>query len=210
MLGELENLIRKLENRDDNWVTRRDAAEALGKVVHAALAALVAHRADPDMDVQLQVERSLEGLRAIALPPTVGTKEFTLRELAYACEKRPVRIVEPWENGFAVTVKCGEDRSQRVMVTSYDTRENRLVRIYTPCGTANPEMYEWALKANSRMTMGFFALVRTRSGDRQLVLLHTLPRKDATPQLVKTAVKRIAVLGDEMERHIHGPGEDRL
>ncbi|HOQ89899.1 MAG TPA: hypothetical protein PLX03_07150 [Candidatus Hydrogenedentes bacterium] len=64
MLNELESLIRKLENRSDNWVVRRDAAEALGKVAHAALAALVAHRSDADMDVQLQVERSLEGLRA--------------------------------------------------------------------------------------------------------------------------------------------------
>ncbi|HPU96457.1 MAG TPA: hypothetical protein PLO53_00725 [Candidatus Hydrogenedentes bacterium] len=209
MLNELESLIRKLENRSDNWVVRRDAAEALGKVAHAALAALVAHRSDADMDVQLQVERSLEGLRAIALPPTVGTREFTLRELAYACEKRPVRIVEPWENGFAVTVKLNDERSQRVIVTSYDTRESRLVRIYTPCGSAKPDLYEWALKANGRLAMGCFALVRTRSGDRQLVLLHTLPRKDATPQLVKAAVKQIALLGDEMEKRIEG-GEDKL
>ncbi len=207
MITQVEQLVRTLENREAGWVVRRDAAELLGKVAQLALSALTAHRSDTDMDVQLQVERSLEGLYAVALPGPIRKGEYTVRDLAMACEKAPARTIEPHDNGFVVTVRLNKERAQKVFIMPHDTRDGRrLVRIYTPCGEPSAEALSWALRANGKLTHGSFAIFQGKHGD-QLVLVNSLLRTEANPENVKMSVKQIAYFGDWLEQHISGLDE---
>lgn len=202
MISQLEQLVRNLENRDAGWVVRRDAAELLGRLAQGAIIALENQRNDTDMDVQLQVERSMEAIYALALPGPVKRAEHTLRDLAMACEKGSARVVEPNENGYAVTVRLDSDRSQRVYIMPHETRDGRrLVRVYTFCGEPSPDMYAWVLRANSKIAHGAFSLFPTKTGER-MVLLNNIPRSEATPAMVKVAVKEIAYYGDKLERQL--------
>ncbi len=202
MMTQLEQLVRNLENRDAGWVVRRDAAELLGRLAQGAIIALESQKNDADMDVQLQVERSMEAIYALALPGPVKRAEHTLRDLAMSCEKGAARVVEPNENGFAVTVRLDSDRSQRVYIMPHETRDGRrLVRVYTFCGEPSPDMYAWVLRANSKIAHGAFSLFPTKTGER-MVLLNNIPRSEATPAMVKVAVKEIAYYGDKLERQL--------
>jgi len=203
MMTQIEQLVRTLANREAGWVARRDAAELLGKAAQAAVAALSAQRTDTDMDVQLQVERSLEGLYALALPASKRKGEIPLRDLALACERRPARIVEPFNDGYVVTVHLDATRSQRVHITPYESRDGmRVVRIYSSCGPVTEEILSWALRSNGRLTHGAFAILPTKDGPEQLVLLNNLIRQDATPETVKMTVKQIAFFSDQLEQRL--------
>lgn len=204
MITQIEQVIRTLEDREAGWVARRDAAELLGKAAQYAVSALTSQRNDADMDVQLQVERSLEGLYALTLPGLAHRGEFTLRDLAAACDKRPARIVEPFNDGYLVTVRLDAERSQRVHIMPYETRDGRrIIRIYSSCGPAMPEAMAWLLRSNGKLTHGAFAVLTSKDGSDQIVLLNNLLRQDATPDAVKMSVKQIAFYGDQFERRIN-------
>ncbi len=204
MMTQLEQLVRTLEDRESGWVVRRDAAELLGKVAQHAISALISQRNDTDMDVQLQVERSLEGLYALALPGSAHKGEFTLRDLAIACDRRPARVVEPHQDGYLVTVRLDAARSQRVHIMPYETRDGRrIIRVYTACGPATSEAMAWVLRSNGKLTHGAFAILQAKEGPEQIVLLNNLMRQDATPEAVKMSVKQIAYFGDQLEQRLN-------
>ena len=204
MMTQIEQLVRTLENREAGWVARRDAAELLGKAAQSAVSALSAQRNDTNMDVQLQVERSLEGLYALALPGSARQGElFTLRDLAMASEKRPARVVEPFNDGYLVTVRLDAARSQRVHIMPYESRDGqRIVRVYSSCGVVTPEALSWVLRWNGRLTHGAFAILSAKDGSEQLVLLNNLVRQDATPDAVRMSVKQIAFFSDQLEQRL--------
>ena len=203
MMTQIEQLVGTLENREAGWVARRDAAELLGKAAQSAISALTAQRNDTDMDVQLQVERSLEGLYALALPGSARKGEFTLRDLAMACEKRPARVVEPHNDGYLVTVRLEEGRSQRVHIMPYESRDGlRILRVYSACGPATPEAMTWVLRSNGKLSHGAFAILSAKDGPEQIVLLNNLTRQDATPDAVKMSVKQIAYFSDQFEQRL--------
>ncbi len=203
MMTQIEQLVRALSNREAGWVARRDAAELLGKAAQAAIAALSAQRKDTDMDVQLQVERSLEGLYALALPASARKGEYTLRDLAMACERRPARVVEPFNDGYLVTVRLDAARSQRVHIMPYESRDGmRVIRVYSSCGPVTAEAMSWALRSNGRLTHGAFAILPAKDGPEQIVLLNNLVRQDATPDAIKMSVKQIAFFSDRLEQRL--------
>lgn len=204
MMTQIEQLVRTLENREAGWVARRDAAELLGKVAQNAISALTAQRHDTDMDVQLQVERSLEGLYALALPGSARKNEFTLRDLAMACERRPARLVEPHNDGYLVTVHLDETRSQRVHIMPYESRDGlRIIRVFAVCAPATAEAMSWVLRSNGKLTHGAFAILPAKDGPDHVVLLNNLTRQDATPDAVKMSVKQIAYFSDQLQQRLN-------
>ncbi len=208
-MTQIEQLVRTVENKEAGWVARRDAAELLGKAAQSAVSALTALRNDTDMDVQLQVERSLEGLYALALPGSARKGEFTLRDLAMACERRPVRTIEPHNDGYLVTVRLDEARMQRVHLMPYESRDGlRIIRVFAVCRPATAEAMAWVLRSNGRLTHGAFAILSAKDGSEQIVLLNNLDRQDATPDAVKMSVKQIAFFSDRLERRF-GQAEER-
>ena len=204
MMTQIEQVVRTLEDRELGWVARRDAAELLGKAAQCAISALISQRNDADMDVQLQVQQSLEGLYALALPGSAQRGEYTLRDLAAACDKRPARVVEPYNDGYLVTVHLDAARSQRVHIMPYETRDGRrIIRIYSSCGPATPEAMAWLLRSNAKLTHGAFAVLTPKDGPEQMVLLNNLLRQDANPETVKMSVKQIAFYSDQLEQRIN-------
>jgi len=203
MLDQFRELVGRLEDRSSGWVARRDAAEVLGKVAQGALMALQSHRNDPDMDVRLQVERSLGTLNVLLPSRAAKRQEPTLRDLAVSCERAPARTVEPHENGFVVTVRLASERTQKVYIMPHETKDKRrMVQVYTFCGELNPQVFEWLLRTNSRIANGAFTLLPTKDGPDRMALLHNIPRADATPEVVKLSVKELAYYGDKLERHM--------
>lgn len=203
MLDQFRELVGRLEDRESGWVARRDAAEVLGKLAQGALMALQSHRNDPDMDVRLQVERSMDAITALLPVRAKSRQEPTLRDLAVFCERAPARIVEPHENGFVVTVRLANERTQKVYIMPHDTRDKRrMVQVYTFCGEVNPQVFEWLLRTNSRIANGAFTLLPGKGGPDRMALLHNIPRANATPEVVKLSVKELAYYGDKLERHM--------
>jgi len=154
--------------------------------------------------VQLQVERSLEGLYALALPGSARKGEYTLRDLAMACEKRPTRTVEPHHDGYVVTVRMSAARTLKVHIMPYEGRDGRrLIRIYMVCGPATEEAMAWVLRSNAKLNHGAFAILALKEGPEQIVLLNNLARQDATPETIKASLKQIAFFGDQLERRLN-------
>ena len=129
MYEELRLAIDELRNDKAGWVTRRDAAEVLGKVARQALAALDAHRADPDRDVRKAVERALEMVSAPP-PSEMVDRTYSLEELARGCEKQDERTVSPHDEGFAVVVRLAEERTQTVYIMPHRRRRRHQPRAY--------------------------------------------------------------------------------
>lgn len=203
MYEELRRAIDELRNDKAGWVTRRDAAEVLGKVARQALAALDAHRADPDRDVRKAVERALE--RVSAPPPSeMDDRTFSLKELARGCEKQDERTVSPHGEGFSVVVRLAEERTQTVYIMPHRRRDGTsLVRMYSYCGDADPEVMAWALRSNSKLVHCAFAVQREDGADR-IVLVNSLVHGKASPPAVKASVKEIAFYADWLEKKLTG------
>jgi len=206
MYEELQKTARELGNREAGWVTRRDAAEVLGKVARQALAALDAHRADDDVDVRIAVERALGDVNAP--PPSEMTdRTYGLRELAQGCAKEGCRVVAPHGAGFAIHVRIDDTRSQTVYVLPHQRRDGTsLVRVYSPCGEPADEVLRWAMRSNAKLVHCAFAVERIEEKE-EVVLVNNFVHGKATPATVKASVKEIAFYADWLEKKLTGLDE---
>lgn len=203
----LKKTLDTLANREAGWVARRDAAEALGNVAQKSITALVDHLGDQDTDVQMAVERCLQPVHVLLRTHARSRKHYTLRDLAFSCERKGARSVEAHDSGFIITVKLRNGRSHRVYLTHHETRDSRrMVRVYTLCGVATPEKVTWALKANTKLTHGAFALLHWHEAD-YLAIMNNILKQEATPDTIKRAVKEMAHYGDWLEEKMSGLDE---
>lgn len=209
MSQSLEKTISSLHDRDAGWVSRRDAAEALGKVAAEAVSALVAQKDEPDVDVRTAVRSALgwasAGLRSIK--PVPQSRSYTLEELANACAKEGRRKVEGKGDEYIVYVTTKEGRQQIVYITP-DRRSDGLdlVRVYTRCGPAGADTMRWALENNLKLVHGALAL-STADGREEFVIVNCLIAGEATPDGVLASVKEMAHYGDWMEQKLAGRDE---
>jgi hypothetical protein len=198
----IQELLQVLNNRESGWVARRDAAENIGKIAHRLVGALVEHQQDTDMDVQMEIERQVAPLHVVLNTRGKSRKNFTLRDLAFACEKHGQRTVETYKTGFVITVKLNEGRSHRVYVMPHKLSEgNDIIRLFTLCGETSPEKFAWALRANTKLSHGAFSLL-TFNKQEYLVIMKNLLKEEATPEIVKRGVKEMAYYGDWLEDKI--------
>lgn len=198
----IQELIQELNDKTSGWATRRDAAENLGKYAHRLVTELLNHQQEEDMDVQMEVERSLEPLRVLLETPGKTQKQYTLRELALACERHGHRTVDTYKTGFVVTVKLEEGRSQRIYIMpNKSTESKKIIRLFTLCGEASPEMLSWALKANAKLTHAAFSILAFDEGE-QLAIINNILKENATPAIIKRGVKEMAFYGDWLEEKL--------
>jgi len=191
-----------LSNATAGWVTRRDAAERLGETAKRALAALHAHRADPDVDVRPTIEKALS--QAAAGLAGVALGMYTLQDLANACAKTGERTVTAIGDGFEIEVAIKNGRRQRVCLATHVRKDGRkLVRVVTRCGPPTPESLEWALQLNVKLTHCALA-IEEDGAEKWLVLTSSHIADDVTPQIVKTSVKEAAFYGDWVESKLTG------
>ena len=202
MSKELEKAIAGLRDRDAGWVTRRDAAEALGRAAAAAVETLRAHMEDADQDVRRTVFDSLgrasAGLRGIK--PITEAKTPSLRELVEACAKPGSREVTETRAGFDVRVTLKDGRAQVVHVEQRVRKDGiELVRVYTHCGKPTDDALRWALRTNMDLAQCALAIAKEEGGD-VLVLTNSFLSGEVTPEEVKACVKEIAFYGDFIEQ----------
>lgn len=198
----IQELIQELNDKTAGWATRRDAVETLGKYAHRLVTELLNHQQEEDMDVQMEVERSLQPLHVLLETPGKTQKQYTLRELALACERHGHRTVDTYKTGFVVTVKLEEGRSHRVYIMpNKSTESKKIIRLFTLCGEASPEMLSWALKANAKLTHAAFSIL-TFDDEEQLAIINNILKEDATPALIKRGVKEMAFYGDWLEEKL--------
>lgn len=155
------------------------------------------------MDVQMEVERRLEPLHILLSTSGKNRKQYTLKDLALACEKHGQRIVETYKTGFVVTVKLDAGRSHRVYIMPHKLRAGRnIIRLFSLCGEATPEKFAWALRANTKLSHGAFSLL-TFNDEEYLAIMNNILKEEATPAMVKRGVKEMAFYGDWLEEKIH-------
>ncbi len=199
-----------LSNADAGWVTRRDAAEALGAIAAEALAHLRAHRKDDDRDVRDAVRSAFGEASASVrgVEPVVSSRKYSLEDLVRAAEKPETRIVEAnGAGGFKVTVHLKDERKQVVMIDPHRRKDGtQLVSVFTPCGPAEESAYRWALENN--LNLNNCAMAIKQDGDRSLfVLERTMRQEFLVPEEMKAAIKEIAYYGDWIEGKLTGQDE---
>jgi len=207
MEGSISDLVKTLDNPENGWVVRRDAAEALGKIAAESVTALAGHLKDKDMDVLIAVEACLEPLHVLLQTRDKQRKHYSLRDLAQACQKQGERDVETHETGYAVTVTLPNKRRQRVYIMRYKSKDGRdMVRIFTMCGKANKDYEHLALQLNRKFSHAAFAVQKWKDADF-LILVNNILRQEATPDMVKRCIKEMAYYGDWLEEKIEGTDE---
>ncbi len=211
MFEEIDGAAKHLADTKAGWVDRRDGAATLGKAAAKALAALKAHEDEPDVDVRRAVEKAL-GEASAALtgvePESAEPGKLTLEQLVRACERPGKREVQASGNGFLVKVRTKGGRTQDVYVMPVTRLDGiELIRVYTLCGPASPEMSDWAMRTNAKLAQCAFALWE-QDGEEQMALMNMYLAEDTTPREIHVAIKEIAYYGDWVEHKI--TGEDEL
>ncbi|MCF6285307.1 MAG: HEAT repeat domain-containing protein [Candidatus Hydrogenedentes bacterium] len=210
MMKDLDNIIEALANSAAGWVTRRDAAEALGEIAGKSIAALKAHAEESDVDVRTAVQRALGDMGAAGSASSAAPsqrsapKRATLKELAQACEKKMRRAVKAHGDGYLVRVQNKGGRTQDVLIQLHKRTDGReLVRVSTQCGEADADTIAWAVRSNAKLMYCTFC-VHTHAGKEQLMILSNFNPEHVTPPMVKDAVKEIAHYGDWLEKKLTG------
>lgn len=209
MFEEIDGAIQKVKDTKAGWVTRRDAVELLGKVAIKALNALLDASDEMDVDVRRSVDDML-GRAAAALKgvkPKVVQETLSLEELAKACAKEGVRVVEPEGDGYVVRVSMKDGRRQHVHLRQFTRADGvALLQVYTVCGKADEKSYAWALRANMKLIQGAVALAR-QGDDERFVLTMCFLAGEVTKPEIKAAVKEAAYYGDWIEQKVSGQDE---
>lgn len=201
--------VQDLGDTKAGWVTRRDAAESLGKTARQALQCLSAHREDPDQDVRRGVTQALSDAQA-GNPPLADRDSqpgYSMEELVRACEKPGKRTVEPHGDGYLIRVKTGENRMQSVQIRPFAHSDGaQYIRIHTFCAEVDDKKIAWAMRANAKLPHCAFA-VHGHDDKEWIVLVHNFSRERAKPADLKEAVKAIAYYGDWFEQRLSGLDE---
>lgn len=204
MNRELDKLITQLHDRKAGWVTRRDAAETLGKAGARIADTLRSLANDKDVDVRRGIRDALgwasAGLRDVK--PVPETRAYTLEELAKECEREGRRDVSSKGDGYQVDVLLKDDRSQRVYIEPFTRKDGtKLIRVFTRCGKPTEESLEWALHTNMSLTQGALAL-KEFDGEEEFVMTNCFLAEEASPAEVKETVKHLSVYGDYVEKKL--------
>lgn len=198
MADELERAIEELGDTRAGWVTRRDAAQTLGRIATQALKTLAAHAADNDQDVRGVVTEALGWARAglDGIEPVAQERAYALDELIKYIEKPGSREVSASGDGYDITVSLNDGRKQHVHVgpgTSQSGLET--VQVKTRCGPAPEKALKWALRNNVGLTHCGMALVE-ENGEEYLEMVNSFLADAVTPAEFKACVKEIAFYGD--------------
>jgi len=200
----IEDAIATLEDESKTWVDRRDAVDALAKTITDAEQALQSQAETKDPDVRMAVARALEKLDRPTPAGKFGQDIESLDDVVYACAKPGEREVVADGDGFRVDVTLKSGRNQTVRVERHQRNDGiKVVRVYSPCGGAEPDAYDWCLKANLKLVQSSVGLIEG-NGNRQFVLLRTFLDGEITKPEMHAAIKEIAHYADWLENKITG------
>lgn len=199
-----------LGNVKAGWVSRRDAAENLGKAACQAILALQRAQDEPDVDVQRAVIKAMDDIRATQLNPDRPAQPAappSLKELAEALEKPGKRSVSATSEGYAIRLTLPEGRLQTVNVCPFTDHEGvAQFRFLSPCCEIKPECFQKALRANAQITVGSLCIGAV-DGEPRILMVRFLDATRVTPREFKAMVKQVAFYADWVEQRL-GSGDD--
>jgi len=118
--------------------------------------------------------------------------DAAIRDLAVTREDDTHRVT--------VRVPQPHGRSQRVLVEECQAPigRERLIRIFSVCGRADPAYYRRALELNSRLCHGALAL-QDIDGEPFFVMSNSFPRTTCDPEEIRSSIQEIARWADQVE-----------
>jgi hypothetical protein len=111
--------------------------------------------------------------------------------------------------GWTVTVDLPGDRLQRIQCVFSPRSEKAtpLVLVYTECGPARPDLYEWALKVNAKLPFGAVGL-REVGGQLLFIMVNSFLRETVTAKDLRKSISRLAREADALEKELTA-GKDK-
>ncbi|MDP6360433.1 MAG: hypothetical protein QF473_35300, partial [Planctomycetota bacterium] len=110
-----------------------------------------------------------------------------------------------------VTVALPENRQQKVhciFQEESDEQSTPLTLVYTECGPANENAFEWALRLNTKLPFGAVGL-REVDGKLLFVMVNSFMRETVRPIELQKSISRLAKEADALEKKLTG-GEDQF
>jgi len=108
-------------------------------------------------------------------------------------------FVQGGRDHFRVLVKLPNDRLQEVYLEVTPGRHGeRFLSVFSVCGPALPEHYEFALKLNAELTYGSLS-IRVVNGQPMFVMTRSFPRDRIATVDVRAALMEIARRADRVE-----------
>lgn len=202
MADELERAIAGVSDRSATWVSRRDAADYLGKVAAKAHSALQRNAEDPDTDVRAAVAKALGDTAWRDAARSGKEAQLTLEELVRAIERPAKREVRAIDGGFEITVTLKNGRTQKVRATRGSSEAGAdTIRVSSRCGPASEKEMAWALRTNNRLPHCSLAIVDD-GGQPYFELVHSLRAQKATSDELRACVKEVAFYADWAEARL--------
>ena len=153
-------------------------------------------------------DRPADGESVYRQLQTISRGTFSLAKLVDAALRE--MAVTRCDELHRITVRVPQPhgRSQRVCVEEYQApgERERLIRIYTICGRADPAFYRRALELNARLYHGALA-IQDIDGEPFFVMSNSFPRITCDPEEVQRSIQEIARWGDKVESKLGSKDE---
>jgi len=145
-------------------------------------------------------ERPADGERVYRELQAISRGVCSLSKLVDTALRDLIVTRQDEERRVTVCVPQPHGRSQRVCVEECRApiARERVVRIYSVCGRANPDYYRRALELNARLCHGSLA-IQDYNGEPHFVMSNSFPRTTCDPEEIRRSIQEIARWADQVE-----------
>jgi serine/threonine-protein kinase len=189
--NQIVELIRL--HRDAPVPDIRIAVPAIPEAVTAIIARCLAKRPEQRYMTSEELVDDLE-----AVVTMLRDTESLVRESVegLAC------FVQGGRDHFRVLFPLPDNRLQEVYLeVNRGRRGERFLSVFSVCGPAHPDYFEFALKLNAELTYGSLS-IRNVNGQAMFVMTRTFPRDRIAPVDVRAALLEIARRADRVEQQL--------
>jgi len=172
---------------------RERCPEVPGEAAELAMSCMAKHPGDRPPDG----ETVYHALQA------VSRNVCQLAKLVDAALRDLIVTREDHEHRITLSVPQAGGRMQRVCVEecAAPIGQERVVKIYSICGPANPDYFRRALELNARLCHGSLA-VEDVMGTPHFVMVNSFPRATCDPEEIRRSVVEIGRWADEVEKKL--------
>jgi eukaryotic-like serine/threonine-protein kinase len=145
-------------------------------------------------------ERPADGERVYRELQAISRGVCSLNKLVDSALRDLIVTRQDEQHRVTVCVPQPHGRSQRVCVEECRApiARERVVRIYSVCGRANPNYYRRALELNARLCHGSLA-IQDYNGEPHFVMSNSFPRTTCDPEEIRRSIQEIARWADQVE-----------
>ena len=142
-----------------------------------------------------------QGLSTASEGPAAAVEEISPKALVIAALKDVEAKRVETKEGFDLTLSVAGGRKQKVKVilNAKDSDGSGLTIVYSECGPAREEIYEWALRKNFHISYGSIA-IRDIDNRPTFVIFNAHLTQTATPQDLRKSILDIAQRADSIEK----------